>query len=316
MAEKFKKYVIGVDGGGTKTTIALADFQAKILSFVETGPSNPRNVGILTAAKNIAEGINKILKEEKTKKNVFKKGAEITSIFAGLPAIGEEYKSKKSIIKKEISKRIPRKISSTIKIGSDQIVAFRAGTDKKEGVVLIAGTGFSVHGWKKGKEVKSSGWGWLADEGSAFWTGQRVLRATLKDIDKRLPKNNLTKLVLRKFKIKEPEELIKEIYQKDFIKKISSLSVLCGKEAEKANKTAVGILEKGAEEAGLSFRAVISGLKFKNKKFPVVLIGSMFESKVFLKKTIFYIKKTAPEAQIILLGQKPVIGAVKLAIEN
>ena len=80
---KNEKYVIGVDGGGTKTVIALADLGGKVLKKAITGPSSPRNVGADETVENISKGIKRVM----GKKN-------IVSVFAGLPAIEEEYKNK------------------------------------------------------------------------------------------------------------------------------------------------------------------------------------------------------------------------------
>jgi len=66
MRAEAKNYVIGVDGGGTKTVAALADLDGKILRIGRTGSSSPRNVGIKRAAQNIAQAIKKFLKKEKT----------------------------------------------------------------------------------------------------------------------------------------------------------------------------------------------------------------------------------------------------------
>ena len=59
-----KKYVIGVDGGGTKTISALANLEGKILAFGKSGPSNVRKVGLKIAVENIAKAIKKSIKED------------------------------------------------------------------------------------------------------------------------------------------------------------------------------------------------------------------------------------------------------------
>ena len=58
-------YIIGVDGGGTKTTVVLANINGKIISKSVSGISNPRNVGIEAAAQNIAAGIYEVIKGKK-----------------------------------------------------------------------------------------------------------------------------------------------------------------------------------------------------------------------------------------------------------
>ena len=153
------RFVIGLDGGGTKTIAALANLNGKIIRASEAGSSSPRNVGIKIATDNVAQAINKIL-EKKLK---------IESTFIGLPAVAEEFKAEKIKIKREIIKKSPQIAQGKVIIGSDQLVAFRAGTDEKNGVLTIAGTGTVARGWRGKKEAHSSGWGWLAGEGSAFF---------------------------------------------------------------------------------------------------------------------------------------------------
>jgi len=62
--------------------------------------------------------------------------------------------------------------------------------------------------------------------------------------------------------------------------------------------------------------SVIKKLNFKKEKFPVVFVGGMFKSKIFRERVEEEIKKVAKKAKFILLKKKPVIGAIKLAIEK
>jgi len=200
-----KYYVIGVDGGGAKTIAVLADLNGKILAKAKTGSSSPRNVGLKMAIDNVALAIKKVLGRSVPK---------ISAIFFGLPTMEEEFKFKKGLIKKELLKH--KEISPIFKgkviVGSDQLAGFRSGTNKKDGVVLIAGSGCVAHGWRKNREVKTCGWGYLSEMGSAFWVGQKALQAIWKELDGRGSKTLITKLVFRKFKIKNKENLIEKIY--------------------------------------------------------------------------------------------------------
>lgn len=302
MIKKNKKYVIGVDGGGTKTITALANLDENILKMVKTGSSSPRNVGIDKAVENIVKGINKFLNKD------------IVFIFIGLPAVEEEYKGKIKDIENKIIKRIKEKIS--LKVGSDQLVAFCSGTDEKSGVIAIAGTGSSAHGWRGGRESKVSGWGWLADEGSAIWVGREVFQAVLKDIDNRGCKTILTKLVLEELKVSTPEKLVEKIYQDDFLQILSSLSVVADLAGKQGDKTARLILRQAGEEIALSVETVIKNLGFRKKNFPLVLVGSMFKSDNFRKSFELYIRQSTSKAKLIYPLDPPVLGAIKLAIEN
>ena len=310
MKKENQKYVIGVDGGGTKTISALADLNLKILKIAKTGPSNLRNVGIEEAVLNISKAILKVIKGIKEK--------NILSIFIALAAVEEEFKSEKEKIKREIFKnpKISKALRGDIEIVSDQIAAFRAGTDEKDGLVLIAGTGSVCHGRRGKKEVKTGGWGWANDEGSGFWAGQKGYQAIFKDLDGRGPKTKITKLVFKEWKLKNKEDLMKKIYGKDSIRNISLISKTVDKASQMGDKVARKILEEAGEELSILAISVIKRLNFHNKKFPLVLIGAMFKSKIILNKLKKEIKKLAPRTEFIFPKEEPVIGAIKLAIEN
>jgi len=305
MKKENQKYVVGVDGGGTKTVAALANLEGKILKLAKTGPSNLRNVGIKQAVQNIAFGIKK----------VSPKRGKILSTFIGLAAIEEEYRPKKGKIKKEILKRL-KNFNRKLEIGSDQSVAFRSGIDEKNGVVLISGTGCVCHGWRNKKEAKTSGWGWLDDEGSGFWVGQRGFQAVFKELDGRGSKTLITKLIFKEWKLKNKEDLLKKIYSENFVREISLISRIVDKAANKGDKIAKNIMVEAGQELAESAITIIKKLNFKNEKFPLVLIGGMFDSKIVLETVKKEIKKFAPKAKFIQPKVDPVIGAVKLAIEN
>jgi len=302
-------YVIGVDGGGVKTFAALANLDGKILATAKTGSSSPRNVGFEKAIDNVAEVIELLLKRIKNK--------NIVSVFLGLPCLEEEFKGKEAKIIKALKKhkRILPIFKSKLIIGSDQLVGFRSGTDQKEGIVIIAGSGHVVHGWRDKKEIKISGWGYLTEKGSAFWVGQRGLEAVLEDLDKSGPKTLITKLIFKELKIKKREELLEKIYSKDLHKNICSISVLVDKAGRRKDRVAKKILVNGGFELAKMAKLAIRKLGFQKRKFPLVLIGSMFKSKIILETVKKEIKKFAPKVEIIKPEKEPVIGAINLAIE-
>jgi len=306
-----KFYVIGVDAGGTKTDVALADLSGKILAIARSGLASPRNLGIEESVFNIANGIKEVLKKTK-------KGGRIVSTFVALPAIEEEYKERKAEILEMLKARkgISKILKGKISIGPDQIASFRSGMNEKDGVLLIAGTGCVAHGWRAGKEHKASGWGYFSDEGSAFWVGQKVFQAILKDFDGRGPKTLLTPIVFKKFKLKTIDDFLQKIYSENHTIIFPKLSVICDQASKKKDKVAKDIMVEAAKNLAFSAKQVIKNLKFQKIKFPIVLVGSMFKSKIILKEICQEIKKTAPRARFIRPRKKAVLGAVKLAIEK
>jgi len=308
MLSQNNNYIIGVDGGGTKTVAVLANLNGKILAKTKTGSSHPRNLGLEEAIENLSLAIKKVLRKNK----------KISATFLGLPAMEEEFKFKKGVIKRELLKH--KEISPIFKgkviIDSDQLVGFRSGTDCKDGMILIAGSGCVAHGWREGKEAKACGWGYLSEIGSAFWVGQKAVQEIFKDLDGRGPQTLITKLVFQKLKVRNKENLIKRIYSKNPTEVLPPLAILVDKASKRGDKIAKNIMAEAGKELSLSANQVIKKLGFPKVKFPLILIGSLFKSKIVLNTVKREIKKFAPKVTFIRPKVEPVIGAVKLAIEN
>jgi N-acetylglucosamine kinase-like BadF-type ATPase len=312
MNYKNQKYVIGVDGGGMKTAAALANLEGKILARVKTGPSNIQKIGLKPVIENISKALNQVSKKYSKDKIVF--------IYLGLAGGLERDEKKKEEIKKQLlkSSELSWISSKNLLIESDQLIAFRSGTNNKEGVLIIAGAGSIVVGWgSKDKKIIIGGRDYLiGDEGSGFWIGEKVLRMVCCSIDDIAPRTLLQKVVFKKLKIKTESDLLRKIYQSKAVETIASISSIIDKAAEKKDKIARDILFQASQELTIRANSVIQKLNFRNKKFPLVLVGSVFKSKIVLTQIKKRIKKFAPYTDFICPKQEPVIGAIKLAIKQ
>lgn len=304
MVENSQKYVIGVDGGGTKTVAILADFQGKTLKRIEAGSTNPYKLGMEKATLNLKQILFKVSKSFPEK--------EIALAYLAL-AGGLERDKRKKI---QIERILEKEFSFPILVEGDQRAAFCSGTDLKTGILIIAGTGSISMGWRGEKEAISGGWDWLlGDQGSAFWVGRKALENVIKSLDGRTtPFPYLKKLIFKEYKIKEEKDLYQKFYGSDFVEKIASLSKIVER-ASRKEKIAQEILEKAAKELAQMAAAVIKKLKFQGN-FPVVLVGGMFNSKIVLSSLKKELGKIVPEADFILPKTEPAMGAVKLAIKK
>lgn len=315
--KKNQKYVIGVDAGGTKTVAALANLSGKILVKAKTGPSNPNKVGMETAIKEISLAILKVNKDFKKAK--IKGRGKVSSTYVALAGGTQRNPLIKRKIKDALKKipELPFLFRGKIIVEGDEKAEFRAGTSEKNGILIISGTGSLSYGWRDRKEVKTLGWDYLlGDKGSGFWIGQSALKSICRSIDNMGPKTLLANLIFKKLKIKNESDLIRKIYQPKAVKIIASLSPLIGQAAERGDKVAKNILSEASKDLATAANQNIKKLNLKNKKFPVVLAGSVFKSKIVLNAVKKEIKKFAPKVVFIQPKQEPVIGAVKLVIEQ
>jgi len=299
-------FVIGVDGGGTKTAAALADMNGKIIARAVSGGSSVRDFGIELAAENVAKAIYDLIKR--------RKNIKIASVFIGLPAMEEEYKDKKPAIIRELKKqkKIAAIFKGKVEVGSDQLVAFRSGSYAKDGIVAICGTGSAVHGWNGKKEALANNQGWVS-KGSAIWIGNKVMEAVAEDLDGRGKKTILTDLVFKKYKFKDINKLLKFVYQ-DSKSDLPKLAVLCDEAANQGDKVAQEILIQAGKEIALSVRVVAQKLRF-DEQVPLVLVGGVYKSRWMADTAANEIERRYPGKFDFVFAGDPVVGAVKLAIE-
>ncbi len=293
-------HIIAIDGGGTKTDAVLADREGNILKKETGGPSVWRNVGMEKSVKEVFSLIEKV-KEEK----------EVSLFCITLAGIEEEEKGKKSAFVENLRRE---GIRGEILIESDQKAAFRAGTEEKDGVVVICGTGAVACGWRGPGVVRASGWGYLADEGGAFYTGIEGFRAVQKSFDKREKETKLKDMLCKEWEVSSPEEINRIIYS-DFRKNVPFISSLVGMAGDRGDEVSKKILKKGAKEIALSAKTVINELGFTQEEFSLVTAGGMFNSERFTSFFEEEIAAFSPGARIAPSGE-PVKGAVKLAIER
>ena len=148
------KYVIGVDGGGTKTEAVAYDLNGNVLEKSLTGFGNLVN-DEKEALKNIIDSLEVILN---------KLGKEdLQGLYLGLA--GSEVGDNAKIVKDEIK----NKFGLDSVIMNDGDLALKALLKGEDGILVIAGTGSTAFGIKGDKEARCGGWGHLlGDEGSAY----------------------------------------------------------------------------------------------------------------------------------------------------
>jgi N-acetylglucosamine kinase-like BadF-type ATPase len=302
-------YFIGIDGGGTKTESVVSGLDGKIVGRGVSSSSNLRDVGVERAVFSIADSVCKAFLDVKEK--------EIEVALIGIPSFAEEFGEKKEEIKSLILERLKEEgvFVKKIEIVSDQEVAFVSGTDKKEGVVVISGTGSVARGWNKGKDVKTSGWGYLADEGGAFQVGQKAYQKFTEALDGRAEETLLTEMIKKEFGVKNIADLNKLVYCDKCIEFLSSLSVLVDKAAEGGDSMAKSILIYTAKELAVTTKNTIRKLDFK-ERFPLVLVGGMFKSRIFSEFFKEYITMFSSLADVIIPEKSPAEGALKIAVES
>ena len=173
--------VLGIDGGGSKTLIAVADRDGQVLQMSRGLPINPLD------RSDWQQILDVHLRP-------FVEGGDVRSIAAALPAYGEvaAISSAQDRLIATLAGSRPSVVLNDV--DAAQIGAFAGGA----GILILSGTGSMA--WARdaaGKSYRVGGWGdVIGDEGSSHWIGKRVLETISQSIDGRIPRTGLVHAVL------------------------------------------------------------------------------------------------------------------------
>lgn len=299
-------YLIGIDGGASKTKCVITDFQLNVIHECTGEPSN----FLIRGSKVVSNTILDLI--EDCKKNLIIDTKDIGAVVVGTAGAGREKHANelKEVILNTASER---GISiKSLCVFSDARIALEGAFSGKPGCILIVGTGSIMFGKDAhGNIIRLGGFGrFIGDEGSGYSIGKKGLNAVARSFDGRCLPTILKESAKEKFGISNEEELITEIYSNNF--DIASFATAVLEGAMHDDETCINILEEETEELILHIRAMIP--KLNVSPFKLSLIGALVEnenfySKLFVKK----IKKYLPEVVIQKPEHPPEYGAVMLA---
>ncbi len=308
-------YILGVDGGGIKTTVQIATISGEKIVGAVSGSSSYKSVGIKEAIENLNTGIFSAIKSLKSPKDIF----FVSSCFgfAGNNDEGDIEIYRRIVFNNKLSSYLdPQK---TI-ICNDTRIGLELGSESKNKIIIIAGTGSNCFGVnQEGEQEKANGWDYiLADEGSGYQVGLKALKAIMRAYDGRGKKTLLSKTILEEQNLKNIIELTKWTYESPFPKgRVGSLAKTVCRTAEMGDEVSIKIFKEEAEEVIISISTVAQKLGFKNKNFDLVFVGGLFKCEKYFKNIISSrLKKNFPGINYMSLLANPVVGAVELAIKN
>ena len=261
------KYLIGMDGGGTKTKCILTDINLIPVYETTGGPSNFLVIGTEKVSETILNLIQDCISSQKISAN------DIDGIVLGTTGGGR--RSDAEVLESQIIKDASQ-ISialNKLRVESDARIALEGAFSGKEGSILIAGTGSIMFGKDdKGEIHRVGGFGrFIGDEGSGYRIGRIGLNAVARYFDGRAKQTKIADLLEQEFSISSSEELITVVYRNNF--NIASAAPLVFDAAESGDKIAQRILEDEADELMLHISAM--RVKLNVPLLKVSLIGSL-----------------------------------------
>ncbi len=300
---------LGVDGGGTKTHIAIFNQNKQFVCEGSAGASNPLRVGIETAVANIVSAINSACDAGDLNRG------DIVSATLGIAGV------RRADLRQRIRERFMQIFRiKKVEVTTDAEIALYGIGKNKAGLVIIAGTGSVCIGKNsKGEKFSAGGWGPLAgDEGGGAGIALNALHKIAKASDGRGKPTKLSDIAVDYFRAGKLENLSVAIYAPQVDNaRIAGFARFVGETALKGDQVAIEILGEAGFELGTAAYAVIKKLNLQRNKVPIGLVGSVFKSGNLVTDSLLQTVHTiAPKAYLVKEIIQPAHSAAQIAFEN
>ncbi|WP_127579555.1 BadF/BadG/BcrA/BcrD ATPase family protein [Paenibacillus koleovorans] len=272
------RFVIGVDGGGTKTAAAAADLAGRVLARAEGPGSNPNFVGREAAFDALRKVLDTVRSElhagvvvndgdgEEGGGGYATGDSDAQPVHIALCVPGfRNYESEAA----DVLALSPDRVSYSGDVDS----TFYGALGREYGLVALAGTGSFVTGANAaGERASAGGWGpVIGDPGSGQMIAVQALQAVGLQYDERGPATALTPKLLRHYGAATSQEL-KRLVKLD---NVSKLTVLVREAADEGDAVAQAILAAAGGSLAEMAASVATRLGMAGSPCDLALAGGL-----------------------------------------
>ncbi|MDD4211909.1 MAG: BadF/BadG/BcrA/BcrD ATPase family protein [Bacilli bacterium] len=305
-------YILGVDGGNTKTDYFLFNTNGEFIDFYRGGTCS--HEGLPDHFEGSYRVMKSILHPFLEKHNLTPQDIK-ASVF-GLA--GVDTPSQKARLEEVMS----RLGFTNFRVVNDSFLGIKAGAPNGIGVCSINGTGTSSSGIDdEGHTLQVGGIGAIVgDEAGGHYIARQVIRAVFDEAYRFGVKTSLTPIVFNYLGVDDKCYLMEKISEVLTTRRLdlTKLTIACFEEASKNDEGALQILKKMADNLARSAGGVVANMKFSNP-VNIIMAGSVWVKgscpvmrEEFQRLMEFYTQK---KCHFIVLNTPPATGAIIWALE-
>jgi N-acetylglucosamine kinase-like BadF-type ATPase len=301
--------VLAVDGGNSKTDVALVAQDGRLLAAVRGPTTSHQAVGLEAGMERLAGLVAEA---------VAGAGLDRRPELAAYTLAGVDTRADIRLLTQALAER---GFAEGLVVRNDAFGALRAGTDRAWGVVVICGQGVNAAGIAPdGRTARldalgpiSGDWGGGTDVG---WAG---LAAAVRARDGRGPRTTLERDVPAHWGLASPAAVTAALYTGRIAeRRIGELAPVVFGAATAGDAEARRIVDRLADEIVTMAGAMLRRLHLTRRDPDVVLAGGVFRNRdrAFRERIAEGIATIAPAARVSGLTAPPVAGAVLLALDG
>lgn len=303
--------LIAVDGGNSKTELALLRGDGEVLSLVRGPFSSPHHLG-LAGALDVIDGL-----------------LDQAAAYAGLPRsrplgglasmqlAGLDLPSEVQAFEHAARRR---EWADELLVGNDTFALLRAGSERGWGVAVVCGAGINCVGVAPdGRHARFPALGDISgDWGGGYDLGIAALAAAARSEDGRGPRTRLESLVPAHFGLQTPLQLaeamhLERIDRRRLVELAPLLLRAAGDDA-----VAAEIVDRLAREVVTLARAALERLGLLGQRVEIVLGGGVLAggNPVLIGAVEAGLRALSPELEPRVADGPPIVGAALLALDE
>ncbi|GIO83337.1 kinase [Paenibacillus faecis] len=266
------KYVIGVDGGNSKTDYFLFDLDGNYIDHLHTGTCSHERFpdGYAGAERAMKDQLHQLLASH---------GLSPQTITAGSFGLaGADIPPQKARLNEVV-----RRLGMThFALDNDAFLGIKAGSEKGYGVCSINGSGMSTAGISPaGERLQIGGVGseLSGDEAGGFYLARRVLRAVYDFLYRLGHETAMTEPVMELLRIPSKADYIETVLEGSVKRSLptTELVQILFRAADQGDSAALEIVDRSAEQLARSAAGCLKHLNFDDdREVDVVLAGSVW----------------------------------------
>jgi len=297
-----KPAVVAVDGGASKTHLALVGRDGELRQLVRGPESQPHNVGFDRAL----EVLDRLHAEADASR----------ADAAQLNMAGVDFPSEEEQLRQAIE---ARGWAERTLVGNDTFAVLRAGTERGWGVAVVCGTGINCVGVASdGRQARFPALGTITgDWGGGTDVGNAALFAAVRGQDGRGPRTTLEQAVPAHFGLETPLEVAEAIHHHQIPRRrLLELPPVVFAEAEH-DAVAAEIVDRLASEIVAMARVALERLELSEEPAEVLLGGGLLQSgDGRLSGAVeAELRRVAPDVIVRAPSSPPIVGAALLGLD-
>jgi N-acetylglucosamine kinase-like BadF-type ATPase len=304
--------VLAVDGGNSKTDVALVNSGGSVLALVRGALSSPQHLGV-DGALAVVEGLlAEALREAQLGDEAGRAAQVATLLMAGVDFPAEEDAVRIAVEQ--------RGWAQSVHVGNDTFAVLRAGTERGWGVAVTCGAGINCVGVAPdGRHARFPALGAITgDWGGGYDLGLAAVSAAARSEDGRGPRTTLERAVPTHFGVTTPSELAEGIHtgRIDQRRVIELAPLVLAEAADDA--VAAEIVQHLASEVVALARVALMRLELTQEPVEVLLGGGVLQDVDgdLLAAIDSGLREAAPNVTVRPTASAAIVGAALLGLDE